>query len=292
MQTRRHVLLSILATALAAGPAAALPFPSSVHDLLDAALADLEAQSGGRLGVAILNAGSRMIYAWRGEERFLMASTFKALLAGAVLARVDRGEESLAREVAVRAQDLVDYAPVVEPLVGGVISVGELCEGTVTLSDNAAANLLLGTMGGPAGFTAILREMGDTVTRLDRYEPELNQGAPGDLRDTSTPMAFLATMERMLLGEALRPASRDQLLAWLVANQTGDDRIRAGVPESWTVGDKTGTSGQGDVHDVAILLPPERAPFLVVAFLSGTTRPTEEINPVHAEIGALATGLA
>lgn len=292
MQTRRGFLFSTLATALAAGPAVALPLPSGVHDHLDAALADLEAQSGGRLGVAILDAGSGMAYAWRGEERVLMASTFKALLAGAVLWRVDRGEESLAREVAVRPEDLVEYAPAVEPMAGQAMSVGALCEAVVTLSDNAAANLLLRTMDGPQGFTAVLRAMGDEVTRLDRYEPGLNQGAPGDPRDTSTPLAFLATLERLLLDDALQPPSRDQLLAWLVANQTGDDRIRAGVPEGWTVGDKTGTSGRGDVHDVAILLPPEGTPLLVVAFLSGTARPTKEVDPIHAEIGALVAGLA
>ncbi len=292
MQTRRGFLLSALATTLAAGAAVALPFPSGVHDLLDGALADLEVRSGGRLGVAILDAGSGMTYAWRGEERVLMASTFKALLAGAVLWRADRGEEDLAREVAVRPEDLVEYAPAVEPMVGQAMSVGALCEATVTLSDNAAANLLLGTMGGPEGFTAILRGLGDEVTRLDRYEPGLNQGSPGDPRDTSTPLAFLATMERMLLGDALQPASRDQLLAWLVANQTGDDRIRAGVPQGWTVGDKTGTSGQGEVHDVAILMPPQRAPLLAVVFLSGTSRPTAELNPIHAEVGALVAGLA
>lgn len=293
MQTRRGFLCATLAWALAAaaGPAAALPFMSDIRDGLDTALADLEARSGGRLGVAILDAGSGMSHAWRGEERFLMASTFKALLAGAVLVRVDRGEESLAREVEIRPEDLVEYAPAVEPFVGRAMSVGALCEGAVTLSDNAAANLLLGTMGGPEGFTSILWSLGDAVTRLDRVEPGLNDGGVGDLRDTSTPLAFLGTMERMLLGDALRPASREQLLAWLVANQTGDDRIRAGVPEGWAVGDKTGTSGQGDVHDVAILLPPGGAPLLVVAFLSGTTRAAAEINVIHAEIGALAAGL-
>jgi beta-lactamase class A len=276
---------------LAAGSARALAFPSGVRDLLDAALAELEARSGGRLGVALLDAGSGLTYAWRGEERVLMCSTFKALLAGAVLLRVDRGEESLAREVAVRPEDLVNHAPAVEPMVGQAMSVGALCEAVVTLSDDAAANLLLRTMGGPEGLTAILRTWGDEVTRLDRYEPGLNVGASGDPRDTSTPVAFLATLERLLLGDALSPASRGPLLAWLVANQTGDDRIRAGVPEGWTVGDKTGTSGQGDVHDVAILVPPRRAPLLVAAFLSDTDRPLADANAIHAEIGALAAGL-
>lgn len=289
MQTRRSFLISSgLAATWAAAPAWALSFPSGVYDLLDTAMADLEARSGGRLGVAILESGSGMTYAWRGDERFRMASTFKALLAGAVLRRVDRGQESLTREIEVRPEDLVEYAPVVEPMVGRSLTVGALCEGTVTLSDNAAANLLLDGMGGPEGFTAILRDLGDEVTRLDRREPELNTGSPDDQRDTSTPLAFLATLQRMLLGDALSITGREQLLAWLVANKTGDNRIRAGVPEGWTVGDKTGTSGQGDVHDVAVLTPPNRAPLLVVAFLSETSRPTEEVNPIHAEIGALA----
>ena len=218
-----------------------------------------------------------------------MASTYKALLAGAVLLRVDRGEESLARDVEIRPEDLVEYAPVVEPMVGQSLTVEALCEGAVTLSDNAAANLLLGSMGGPEGFTAILRgDLGEEVTRLARLEPELNTGVPDDLRDTSTPLAYLGTMQRMLLGDTLSLAGREQLLAWLVANRTGDARIRAGVPAGWTVGDKTGTSGQGDVHDVAVLLPPNGAPRLVVAVMSETSRPLEELNPIHAGIGALA----
>ena len=293
MQTRRHFLISSgLVATLTAAPAWALSFPSGVYDLLETAMADLETRSGGRLGVALLESGSGMTYAWRGEERFRMASTFKALLAGTVLRRVDQGEEDLDREIEIGPEDLVEYAPVVEPMVGRSLTVGALCEGTVTLSDNAAANLLLASMGGPEGFTAILRELGDEITRLDRFEPELNTGAADDPRDTSTPLAFLATLQRMLLGNALSPAGREQLLAWLVANETGDDRIRAGVPEGWTVGDKTGTSGQGEVHDVAVLIPPNGTPILVVAFLSETDRPTEEMNAVHAEIGALAAQVA
>ena len=290
MQTRRG-FLSTLVAILATSSVKALPFPSGVHTLLDDAAERLEAQSGGRLGLAILESGSGMIHAWRGDERFLMASTFKALLAGAVLRRVDQGQEDLGRAVAVRAEDLVEYAPAVEPMVGRSMTVAALCEATVTLSDNAAANILLTSMGGPGGFTTILREIGDEVSRLDRYEPGLNQGAPGDLRDTTTPQAFLDTMTRLLLSDALSPTSREQLLSWLVANQTGDDRIRAGVPEGWVVGDKTGTSGQGDVHDVAILLPPDGAPLVVVVFLSGTSRPVAELNPIHAEVGALVAGL-
>ncbi|TNC66606.1 class A beta-lactamase [Rubellimicrobium roseum] len=293
MQTRRSFLISSgLVATLAASPAWTLSFPSGVYDLLDTAMADLEARSRGRLGVAILESGSGMTYAWRGMERFRMASTFKALLAGAVLRRVDQGQESLAREVEVRPEDLVEYAPVVEPMVGQSLTVGALCEGTVTLSDNAAANLLLDSMGGPEGFTAILREIGDEVTRLDRREPDLNTGTPDDPRDTSTPLAYLATLQRMLLGNALSTAGREQLLAWLVANKTGDDRIRAGVPEGWTVGDKTGTSGQGDIHDIAVLVPPKGVPILVVAFLSETDQPIEEMNGIHAEIGALAAQVA
>lgn len=290
MQTRRGFVSTVVAV-LAASSVKALPFPSGVHDLLDEAAERLEAQSGGRLGLAILESGSGMIHAWRGDERFLMASTFKALLAGAILRRVDQGQEDLGRAVDVRAEDLIEYAPAVEPMVGRSMTVAALCEATVTLSDNAAANILLNTMGGPAGFTRILRELGDEVSRLDRYEPGLNQGAPGDLRDTTTPQAFLDTMTRLLLSDALSPTSREQLLSWLVANQTGDDRIRAGVPEGWVMGDKTGTSGHGDVHDVAILLPPSGKPLLVVVFLSETSLPVAELNPIHAEVGVLVAGL-
>ena len=255
-------------------------------------LAALETRHGGRIGVAILNLATGARLGHRTEERFLMCSTFKALLAGHILARVDRGEETLDRRIVVKKADLVDWSPVVEKRVGGEgISIAELCEATITLSDNAAANLLLAASGGPKAVTAFLRGFGDAVTRLDRTEPTLNyHEAPDDERDTTTPTAMVETLRRLLFTEVLSARSKAQLAAWLVMNKTGDARLRAGFPAGWMTGDKTGTNGDkaGNANDVAVAWSPDRGAVIVAAFceipgISGDAR-----NAVIAEIGRIA----
>jgi beta-lactamase class A len=259
------------------------------------ALAALEARQGGRLGVAVLDTGSGRVLSHRGEERFALCSTFKALAAARVLARVDGGEERLDRHIAYGREALVPYSPVTGPgAEKGGLAMGEICEAAVTLSDNTAGNLMLDSFGGPAGLTAWLREIGDPATRLDRREPELNLVPPGEERDTTTPLAMAGTMRRLLLGEVLSPASRERLIAWLVGCRTGDARIRAGLPAGWRVGDKTGTGPAPHLptNDVAIAWPPGRAPILVAAYLDGARGSDAERSAVLAEVGRVAASMA
>jgi beta-lactamase class A len=274
MPTRR----ALLATPLLAGPARAGAAET---------LAALEARHGGRLGVAVLDTGSGRRLALRDDERFPLTSTFKFLAAGYVLARVDRRAEQLDRPVGYAREDLVTYSPVTGQHAS--LTIGELCDAAVTLSDNTAGNLLLDSFGGPAGLTAWLRRLGDDVTRLDRRETALNEARPDDPRDTTTPAAMLGLMQALLLGPALSDASRAQLTAWLVGCRTGDRRLRAGVPAGWRVGDKTGSGERGTANDIGILWPPARAPILVAAYYTGATAATEEArSAVLAEVGRLA----
>ncbi|GAB3731995.1 class A beta-lactamase BOR-1 [Luteimonas pelagia] len=267
------------------------PLPSARPRPLDA-LAALERRHGGRLGVAILDTvGGRRIN-HRGEERFPMCSTFKWLAAAHVLARVDRGEESLERRIRYGRDDLVSYSPVTEHHVDTGMTVGELCDAAITLSDNTAGNLLLASAGGPAGLTAFARGIGDTRTRLDRWETELNEAAPGDPRDTTTPASMLHSMREVLLGDVLADASRTQLVDWLVATRTGDRRLRAGLPGGWRVGDKTGTSGNGIANDVGIAWPPGRGPLLVTAYYDGRAATPEQRDAVIADVGRVVASLA
>nr|WP_254453699.1 class A beta-lactamase [Siccirubricoccus sp. G192] len=217
-----------------------------VFGALPATLARIEAASGGRLGVAVLDTLTDTRSGHRTDERFPMCSTFKLLAAGAVLARADAGRERLDRRIRFGRGDLVVYSPVTQERVGGDgMSLAELCAAAMTLSDNTAGNLLLASMGGPAGLTAYLRSLGDTVTRLDRIEPELNEAIPDDPRDTTTPAAMLANLQALALGPALSAGSREQLVGWLLGNRTGDTRLRAGLPDGWRTGDKTGSGGEG-----------------------------------------------
>ncbi len=267
---RRHLLwltgLAGLATAFGEPVlAGAAEFAPELSESLRA----LERKSGGRLGVAALDTRNGQRAAWRGGELFPLCSTFKLLLAAAVLHEVDAGRIELSRHLPIRKEDLVPYAPFTEKRVGTGACVSDLVEASMTLSDNPAANLLLPLVGGPAGLTKYLRELGDPITRLDRREPELNSAIPGDPRDTTSPDALLATMQRLLLGDALHEGSRQQLTAWMVANRTGDARLRAGLPAGARVGDKTGSSNHTS-NDVAIVWPAGRAPVLITCYLTGS----------------------
>ena len=255
-------------------------------------LAALERRYGGRLGVAILDTGNGRRYGYRADERFLMCSTHKVLAVGAVLARVDRGVEQLDRRVVFGSDVVLSWAPVTSHHVGAPgMSVAELCEATITVSDNTADNLLLKSLGGSAAVTAFARRLGDPLSRLDRTEPELNVGSPGDLRDTTTPDAMLGGLRTLLLGDALSVASRDRLVAWMRACSTGVDKLRAGVPGNWQAGDKTGSGANGESNDVAIFWPPQRKPLLVTAYYVNPAVSGEERATVLAEVGRIAASV-
>ena len=257
-----------------------------------ARIAALEHRHGGRLGVAILDTGSGHRVAHRGGERFLMCSTFKVLAVAAVLARIDRGLERPERRVVFGREVLLSHSPVTRLRTGEPgMRVDELCAAAITVSDNAAANLLLSSLGGPKAVTAFVRGLGDAETRLDRTEPELNLGRPGDLRDTTTPAAALATLHRILLDDVLSGDSRQRLLAWMRGCLTGTDRLRAGLPAGWSAGDKTGSGSQGESNDVAILFPPSRPPLLVTAYYVAPAIDAHVRSAVLAEVGRIAASL-
>ena len=267
---------------------ALLTLPAFANDA-SSALADLERRNGGRLGVAALDTASGRTGGHRSDERFPLTSTFKFLAAALVLARVDRGQERLDRRVVFSDKDLVTYSPVTKDHVGPAgLSMAEICEAAVTLSDNTAGNLMLASFGGPPALTAYARTLGDVLTRLDRIETALNEAAPGDPRDTTTPNAMLGDMQRILVGDALSGEARERLTQWLLASKTGTKRVRAGLPPDWRVGDKTGGGDNGTTNDVAIAWPPGRAPILVAVYFTGSTIPDDARNAVIAEAGRLA----
>jgi beta-lactamase class A len=257
--------------------------PGSTSDFATR-ISSIEQRTGARIGAAALDTGSGKCLDYRSKERFPMCSTFKFLAAAAVLKRVDAGQEKLDRFVSYGAEDILEYAPVTKAhLKDGGMTLGALCAAAIEQSDNTAGNLLLDTIGGPVGLTNLARSIGDGVTRLDRKEPELNSAIPGDERDTSSPAAMRANMQRLVLGNVLSESSRHQLEDWLRQNETGALMIRAGVPKAWTVGDKTGRCGNGATNDVAIIRPPGRAPFLIAIYSIGSTASADDRAAIVAE---------
>jgi beta-lactamase class A len=210
---------------------------------------------------------------WRGDERFPMCSTFKTLLAARMLYLAQRDETRLWRKLYYSPSEVVAWSPISEKRAGanGGMTVQELCEAMVLVSDNTAANVLLEASGGPAALTQWLRELGDGITRLDRNEPSLNTALPGDERDTTTPQAMVQSLQKLLLGDVLEGYARALLQQWLVDSRTGDKRVRAGMPGDWTVGGKTGSGERGTACDTLIVWPTaQSAPLLVTAYLTGS----------------------
>lgn len=278
---RRRLLLRAAALPLLAGCQSIAPTPRDTAAL--ARLQTLEQTFDGRLGLCAIDTGSGRSLVWRAAERFPLCSTFKAVLAAAVLAESSRSPGLLQRRIRYTRQDLVTYSPVTQAHAGDGMTVGELCAAAVQHSDNTAGNLLLQLVGGPAGLTAYARSTGDTAFRLDRWETALNSALPGDERDTTTPAAMSATLKRLALDGALTAPQRAQLQDWLLGNTTGDARIRAGVPSGWRVGDKTGTGDYGSTNDIAVLWPPQRAPVALAIYLTGTAPDARPRNDIVAQ---------
>ncbi|NJC40115.1 beta-lactamase class A [Brevundimonas alba] len=270
---RRSVLTGLGALGLIgcsrAEPEAPAQQPASGPEAFD--LSVLERENGGRLGFVAHDIGSGRRLAWRGDERFVYCSTFKMYLAAATFLRVQAGEERLDRMIPVTAADMVNNAPVTEPAIGGTLSVEALMKGTVEVSDNPAANLLLKALGGLDVMQAFYRSLGDDSTTANRFEPTMNR-LDGD-KDTITPLHSAANLKRLLV-DADTPLSaghKAMLLRWMTDTPTGQARIKAGLPTGWTVAHKTGTGGYGPTNDIGVLYPPTGAPVIVAAYYHAST---------------------
>ncbi len=263
----------------AAGPARS---QEAVDPILSLA-AKLENRLDARVGFAIYDLESEQSWEYRADERFAMASTFKVLACAALLAG---GETLTSTTVTINAEDLLAYAPVTERLVGKEVEASALCEATMRTSDNTAANKVLEVLGGPDAVTNFVRTIGDQTTRLDRWEPELNEAQPGSALDTTTPHAMAASLRSIVLGEVLPTAEQEQIRSWLRSNEVGGPLLRAGVPANWRVGDRTGAGGHGTRGIVAVMWPPGSKPVIAAIYLTETTASIEDRNAAIAEIGA------
>ncbi|HCN18119.1 MULTISPECIES: RTG family carbenicillin-hydrolyzing class A beta-lactamase [Psychrobacter] len=258
---------------------------NATNSILEA-VTNAETELGARIGLAVhdLETGKRWEY--KSNERFPLSSTFKTLACANVLQRVDLGKERMDRVVRFSESNLVTYSPVTEKHVGKKgMSLAALCQATLSTSDNSAANFILQAIGGPKALTKFLRSIGDDTTRLDRWETELNEAVPGDKRDTTTPIAMVMTLEKLLVGETLSIKSRQQLVSWLKGNEVGDALFRKGVPNDWIVADRTGAGGYGTRAITAVMWPPNRKSIVAALYITETDASFEERNAVIAKIG-------
>lgn len=266
-------------TTVAKVPAANTRKTSAAEDLL----AQLEASSGGRLGVAAFDVGNNAQILHRADERFPLCSTFKVIAVSAILNLGTKDASVLKRRVAVHAQELVAHSPITGKHAGADMSVADLCAAALQYSDNTAANLLVKLLGGTSAVTAFARLAGDETFRLDRWETELNSAIPGDPRDTSTPANMARSLQGLALANVLAEPQREQLQTWLKGNTTGATRIRAGVPSDWVVGDKTGAGSHGTTNDIAVIWPPTGSPIVLAVYFTQPAKDAPPRNDVVAD---------
>jgi len=292
LKRREFLMAPIAAAALQASPTGAAP---AMRRFDASRLQSLETGQA-RLGVCFLDTSTGEVSGNRLEEHFAMCSTFKLPLVAACLREADRGRLDLAQVLAYTEADLLPWAPATRKhLASGGMSIGALAQAAQQLSDGAAANLLVKRLGGPAAVTARYRDMGDKVTRLDRYEPDLGLVLSADLRDTTSPLAMAQLVGRITTGDLLRPESQARLLEWMRATDTGPNRLRAGLPAEWRTGNKTGTGrAEGTTNkcnDVAITFPPGRPPIVIAAYFDSgefTAQVERRHEAVLAEVGRIA----
>ncbi|WP_420313474.1 class A beta-lactamase [Streptomyces sp. YS-B37] len=250
---------------------------------ISAELRALEEQHSARVGVFAHHLGTKKTVVHRADELFPMCSAFKTLAAAAVLRDLDRHGEVLYRVVHYTEADLVDGSDQTRAHLAEGMTIEQLADVAIRYSDNGAGNLLLRELGGPTAITRFARSLGDRVTRLDRWETELNSAEPDRITDTTSPRAIAGTYGKLVLGDALRRPDRDRLTAWLLNNTTSAARFRAGLPATWTIADKTGSGDYGTANDVGIAWTEAGDP-VVLAVL--TTKPTLPDGPYDNQLVA------
>ncbi|MFG6198829.1 class A beta-lactamase [Nonomuraea sp. JJY05] len=302
MRNRRLTAVATLTISFLAGgalPAGAASATSSVQALSGEAqarkeLRALEASFKGRIGAYAIDTATGRTIGYRSNERFPLLSTFKAMACAAVLHKASTSDPGLMEKV-VRwtADDLKPNSPTTEEHVKDGLTVSRLCEATITLSDNTAGNMVLKQIGGPAGLTRYFRTLKDPISRLDRWETELNDWTPKEKRDTTTPSSIARDLRAVTTGNALTAKDREQLNAWMIATKTGDARIRAGLPKTWTIGDKTGTNGAfGGANDIAVIWPKKGAsPIIMAIYTNRSAGESGDDTAIARTATILARGL-
>lgn len=261
-----------------------------VAETLTDKIMDIEDKIGGKISVLARDLSGDWLFSYQEGLRMPLSSTFKPLLCAAILSKVDQGQLDLSQKIHIAAKKLVTYSPVTKKYQNQHMTIGQLCQATMTISDNSAANFLLETIGGPQEITAFVRQMGDHTTRLDRWETELNEATPDDIRDTTTADSILNILEKLIYGQRLSLISASQLRQWMIDDQVADGLVRASVPSGWVIGDKTGAGGNGSRSIVAFIETPKdqgNKHYLIAIYMTGNDKAFPERNAAIAEIGKI-----
>ncbi|MBR9856738.1 MAG: class A beta-lactamase [Gammaproteobacteria bacterium] len=262
-----------------------LPSAAITANELNVKMSDIEKELNMTIGVAILDTSNGSSWSYKGNKRFPLMSTFKTLSCAKLLSDYDKGKVNLNKLARVNEEDIITYSPIIENYIGADISLFNACKATLETSDNTAANIILENIGGPEALTEFMRQLGDSVTRLDRIEPNLNEAKPGDIRDTTTPNAINDSLNKLLLGTVLSESSKLQLLEWMQANKVADVLLRAVLPNGWQIADRSGAGGFGSRGITAAVWSDQRSPLIISIYITQTDASFDKRNEVIREIG-------
>ncbi|HEX7833364.1 MAG TPA: class A beta-lactamase [Thermoanaerobaculia bacterium] len=263
--------------------------------ILAAALTLPPQKSDATLGVTAIHLETGQRISVRGAERFPMGSVYKFPIAIEALHQVDEGKLAMSQKVTIEPKDFgPGHSPLRDAANGKAIThtVGELIEAMVVHSDNTACDTLLKMIGGPAAVTKRMLAMNVKNVRIDRSERGMSNDLrkergretyATDPRDTSTPDA----MVELLLAfwnkrDGLKPASHDLLFKHMADSPTGPRKLRAAVPQGWTIAHKTG-SMPGTSNDVGILISPDGKHHIAIAIFTKSAKSSDD-KTVDADI--------
>ena len=278
LSVRKH-LMGVFAFVVGNVANAAVPDFKAVEEQIRQSEKTLSAQ----ISVAILNPQMGEMWSYKGDERVPVTSTFKTLLCAKLLQDADNQLRSLNDKVKIEQTMLVEYSPVIEKSVGEYVTLGQACAATMQTSDNTAANIVLERFGGPAALTAFIRSYGDQVTRLDRFETQLNEGVPGDVRDTTSARAMAHSINQLLFADVLSASARKQLIQWMKENTVTANLLRSVLPEGWSIADRSGAGGYGARSINAVVWTPK--PWIIAIYVANTKASFAERNKAIVEIG-------
>ena len=221
----------------------------------------LEIAAKANIGVYAVDTDSGKIINYNPSKRFAYCSTHKVFTVAEILHRYS--PEQLQEVIHYKEDDILSYAPVTKEHVDTGMTLFDICEAAVRLSDNTAANLIIAKLGGIKNFKLALRELGDDITNPVRLEPEMNEFIPGDDSDTSTPKQMALNLQKYILGDVLNEEQKQILINWMTDNTITDNLIKASVPDNCKVIDKSGSGTYGTRNDIAIIYPESGKPIIM-----------------------------
>ncbi|KAB0479732.1 class A beta-lactamase [Vibrio chagasii] len=257
------------------------------QSLTPESIEQIESRVSARIGVAVYDSATKQTWSYKGDERFPMMSTFKTLACANLLYDAENKGLDLDSKVSIKSEDLIVWSPVTKELVDKGISLRDACSATMTMSDNTAANIVLGGIDGPNGLTEFLRSIGDSNTRLEHLEPELNHARPDDARDTTTPKSIVMTLNELMYGDTLSQASKSTLKGWMMGNKVSDGMFRSILPSGWNIADRSGAGAYGSRAITAIVWSEHRDPLIISVALTETEFTLQERDKVINEVGQL-----